>query len=372
MLLQIMWIALIGSPLLTAAIALVLHKLLFVSSSNKKSINHDVLNSLPKTRKRRMSIYTHQFASQEVFLPQTAQFLDNLICCLAHFENNELPEREQLIQRMEQVLTNPKLKNFRSIAVKDNKTGEFQWQDMGDQFDWKEKLFFETQVSSEQQVMDYVQNCLVSPMTRDRPLWDVHFIRSSDHSKAASALLFRIHHAIGDGTSLVKFLMELVDSHDSHSAKLEELYAKRIEESMQKAKSSSRGGILQGLGFLVWNFVQFLKFTRRDSYSCVIGNCNPYIFSGGRACLRSPEKLLKLEKLKLVQKALLDEHKVRVTVNDILVSLITGALRRYLEFVDDPVLKEKNLLIRACLPIGFPPAKRENDDSELHSVLTKS
>ena len=47
-----------------------------------------------------------------------------------------------------------------------------------------------------------------TPLDRDRPLWQIHLIEGHPQGPV---LLIRLHHAIGDGVSLVRFLLSLAD-----------------------------------------------------------------------------------------------------------------------------------------------------------------
>jgi hypothetical protein len=53
---------------------------------------------------------------------------------------------------------------------------------------------------------DYVASLSTLPMDQSRPLWEIHILNFPT-SEAASAAVFRIHHALGDGTSLVSLLL---------------------------------------------------------------------------------------------------------------------------------------------------------------------
>ena len=55
-------------------------------------------------------------------------------------------------------------------------------------------------------VEDYASSLSTSPMDRSRPLWDFHLL-DFPTTEAASTALFRVHHAIGDGMSLITLLM---------------------------------------------------------------------------------------------------------------------------------------------------------------------
>ncbi|CAN6295050.1 unnamed protein product [Urochloa humidicola] len=53
---------------------------------------------------------------------------------------------------------------------------------------------------------DYVASLSTLPMDQSRPLWELHVL-DFPTSEAASAAVFRIHHALGDGASLVSLLL---------------------------------------------------------------------------------------------------------------------------------------------------------------------
>nr|CDM80267.1 unnamed protein product [Triticum aestivum] len=58
----------------------------------------------------------------------------------------------------------------------------------------------------EKAVEDYVASLSLLPMDRRRPLWEFHFL-DFPSSEAASTVVLRLHHSIGDGTSITTLLM---------------------------------------------------------------------------------------------------------------------------------------------------------------------
>uniref|UniRef100_A0ACD6APS9 Uncharacterized protein n=1 Tax=Avena sativa TaxID=4498 RepID=A0ACD6APS9_AVESA len=58
----------------------------------------------------------------------------------------------------------------------------------------------------EKAVEDYVASLSILPMERCRPLWEFHFVNFQT-SEAASTIVLRFHHSIGDGTSIMTLLM---------------------------------------------------------------------------------------------------------------------------------------------------------------------
>lgn len=55
---------------------------------------------------------------------------------------------------------------------------------------------------------ELIGDIMSSPLHRDRPLWQVHHVEGL---ASGSALIARIHHAVGDGVALVKLLLGLTD-----------------------------------------------------------------------------------------------------------------------------------------------------------------
>lgn len=53
-----------------------------------------------------------------------------------------------------------------------------------------------------------ISDLISSPLDYNKPLWQIHLI---DNYKGGSALLWRVHHAIGDGASLMKVFLSLTD-----------------------------------------------------------------------------------------------------------------------------------------------------------------
>ncbi|XP_059078234.1 uncharacterized protein LOC131855990 [Cryptomeria japonica] len=54
-------------------------------------------------------------------------------------------------------------------------------------------------------VNDYICNIHLTPLPKNRPLWQFHFL-NYDTSKARSICIINMHHSLGDGTSLMSLL----------------------------------------------------------------------------------------------------------------------------------------------------------------------
>jgi diacylglycerol O-acyltransferase / wax synthase len=56
-----------------------------------------------------------------------------------------------------------------------------------------------------------VDRCLQQPLPRDQPLWRLTWV---DRGAAGTAVVARIHHAVGDGVTLLQSLFDLAEHHD--------------------------------------------------------------------------------------------------------------------------------------------------------------
>ncbi|KAK8562055.1 hypothetical protein V6N13_148812 [Hibiscus sabdariffa] len=55
-------------------------------------------------------------------------------------------------------------------------------------------------------IEDYVQNMSKATIDKSQPLWDLHLLKLRT-SQSESIGIFRIHHSLGDGTSLLSLLL---------------------------------------------------------------------------------------------------------------------------------------------------------------------
>ncbi|KAF7034211.1 hypothetical protein CFC21_045260 [Triticum aestivum] len=98
---------------------------------------------------------------------------------------------------------------FRSIQVMDESTnnGKPRWvQTAVNMDDHIVVPRLDPEADPEKAVEDYVASLSLLPMDRRRPLWEFHFL-DFPSSEAASTVVLRLHHSIGDGTSITTLLM---------------------------------------------------------------------------------------------------------------------------------------------------------------------
>lgn len=61
--------------------------------------------------------------------------------------------------------------------------------------------------SAEEFVEDYVYHLSKTRIEKSQPLWDLHLLNVKTSSESEAVGIFRIHHSLGDGTSLMSLLL---------------------------------------------------------------------------------------------------------------------------------------------------------------------
>ena len=212
----------------------------------------------------------------------------------------------------------------------------------------------------------FVGELASEPLDPKHPLWTVHIVEEYD---GGAALVFRGHHAIADGMALMGVTMALVDGPaqkgrrhepaEEEEGWLQTLTApviSAINAGTQAATSSLGAAIdlarhpLRAAGYLrdgagVAGELSYLLFMKSDSATRFKGEP----MGSKRVAWCEP---LKLPEVKAASRAL------GCSINDLLLSCVAGAMRRYLADKGDST---EGVEIRALVPIDL----REPGDSGL-------
>ena len=184
----------------------------------------------------------------------------------------------------------------------------------------------------------FVGDLASEPLDPNHPLWTVHIVEKYE---GGAAVVFRMHHAIADGIALMGVTMALVDGGDNksrHAARpdegegwLQSLMAPAvaaINVGKQASASTLRTALnlarnpLRAAGYLrdgagVAGELGYLLFMPSDSQTRFKGQPQ----GTKRVAWSEP---LKLPEVKAVSRAL------GASINDMLLSCVAGAMRRYL------------------------------------------
>ena len=193
-------------------------------------------------------------------------------------------------------------------------------------------------------------------LSRDRPLWAMHLIEGSDGD---SAIVSRLHHCIADGFALAHAMLTLTDRADgtpmsetlqpAEQGEHEPLLDVLVHEAAEVARHPSHAIDLakQGAALaLSLGHLLFVPFDRRTVLKPKLSGRRRMAWSSG----------LDLETIKSIG------HSRGATVNDVLLSAMTGALRSFLAEAGEPV---DEFTIRAIIPVNLRPVRsiEEMDDS---------
>ncbi|KAH6772691.1 hypothetical protein C2S51_011095 [Perilla frutescens var. frutescens] len=187
----------------------------------------------------------------------------------------------------------------------------------------RRRLSDDPSVSDEDATNDYVAGLTFSsPLSTDKPLWEIHILA------AHNAAVFRVHHALGDGISLMSMLLS---------------YCRRADDPTRLPTVGGGGG---GGGtrrrWSVWMVLELFWFT----FAYVVEFCLRVVWlsdrrtavSGGSGVELWPRRLatarFRLDDMKTVKRAVADS-----TINDVLFGVISSGLSRYLDMRESKGLR---------------------------------
>jgi len=218
----------------------------------------------------------------------------------------------------------------------------------------------------QQALHELVGDLMSMPLDFSKPLWQYHLV---ENFEGGCALICRLHHSMADGLALVQVLLSLADnapapSEESALARVENGNGARKRRGMfsnvmklartggklvvQTATSREKLRDTALLGASGSMALGKLLFTGPDTHSLFKGKCGVM----KRVAWTQP---LPFADVKFAARAL------GGTINDILISAVTGALRRYLEA---RAVDTQDMNLRAIVPVNL----RAPGDLDLDSL----
>ena len=221
---------------------------------------------------------------------------------------------------------------------------------------------------------EMISDLTATPLDPTKPLWQAHYIENVD--KTGSVLFVRIHHCIADGIALIRLLLSMADIEPDapvHSTvcekkgeketrfelfpPLESVY-KKIDRARRRAfkvgaflsreleASISRPGHIVDRTRLMGKYA--LDATTVISKILLLPADRKTVFKGELGIRKSVawSTPLPLTDIKAIGKYF------NATINDTLVSIVTGAMRRYLQQNNNLV---GDLDIRMAMPVNIRP-----------------
>jgi WS/DGAT/MGAT family acyltransferase len=192
---------------------------------------------------------------------------------------------------------------------------------------------------------------------RDRPLWEAHVIEGVEDNRFA--LYVKTHHSMIDGVGAMRMLRACLSS-DPNQRDMPAPW------NTPRPRHQSNGGPnLREVGAATAGAMEgVLKFANavrhRDKHGMIAPFQTPFTMLNGRVTgsRRFVAQSWSLARIKMIAKAL------DATVNDIVLAMSGGALRRYL--IDQDALPEQPLT--AMTPVSFRPADADAEGNSF-SIL---
>jgi diacylglycerol O-acyltransferase / wax synthase len=322
------------------------------SAQNKESVVTNASRDVHGPKKSRMLwSFTSQTLAQGSF-PTKVQFKEPIINAVLFFSRgrSSFPSKSEIVDQVVNVL----LEYERFNSVFDPVTSRaIPCDDDLDAHDLVREVEFSG--SSDGDIMKLMEQQANHPLSEGLrgavlPWWEF-LILNNTNENGSSAVVWRVHHALGDGMSLVQVVQEIFLS--TQGEKLVDVIPAGMKKKFQTKRSPFDWMIDFVKGILTVLTIPIGPFDDMTVFSKTSTSKKTMIFPK-RHEIHSFEPV-PLEFVKELKTAAGDG----VTVNDILFTCLSQAIHDYLKEEDDPLLKSKGdaLLGRALLPVAMPRPK---------------
>ncbi|KAK4431336.1 O-acyltransferase WSD1 [Sesamum alatum] len=224
-------------------------------------------------------------------------------------------------------------------------------------------------------VEDFTAGLSRIPLDYAKPLWEVHILNVKT-SDANSVVIFKIHHSLGDGVSMISLVLACAKKLSDP----ESLPVMPSKKPKQKQKSSGVVGLVKRLFVSIWIIFLVVFNTLIDvalflATILFLKDSKTPIKGGGkvdRAPKRFVHRVISLDDVKLVKNAM------NVSINDVVLGVTEAGLSRYLnttyekrrENGAEVVMKKtralpRNLRFRSAVIFNLRPTPSIQDLAEM-------
>ncbi|KAA8536212.1 hypothetical protein F0562_028690 [Nyssa sinensis] len=258
--------------------------------------------------------------------------MDQVINCVVGHKNPIVVDalRSEVINSS--MINHPR---FSSLMVRD-RHGRERWRKTEVDVDrhiivFNEPVGGDIGMNDEDAINDYLADLAVSsPLSTDKPLWEIHLLM------AHKCAVFRLHHALGDGISLMSLFLACCRRADDPDQLPPITSVGTSSKSTNHHRENSFWRLIKAVWFTIIYVIEFSlrSLWVRDKKTAV---------SGGAGVELWPRKLATakfvLADMKTVKNAIAD-----ATINDVLFGVISAGISRYLDIRSSKEFNQSSLL----------------------------
>ncbi|ESR58079.1 diacylglycerol O-acyltransferase [Citrus sinensis] len=214
--------------------------------------------------------------------------------------------------------------------------------------------------SAEEFVEDYVYHLSKTRIDKSQPLWDLHLLNVKTSSESEAVGIFRIHHSLGDGTSLMSLLLACTRQINDPEA----LPTIPVKNKNKKQQDKERYRGFWNVLMTFWSLLQLFWNTAVDIFMFM---ATAFFLKDTENPLKGPagveftprrivHRTVSLDDIKLVKNAM------NATINDVALGMTQAGLSRYLSRIYEKgqtTQKKnnfpKNMRLRSTLLINLRP-----------------
>ncbi|KAI8817980.1 uncharacterized protein EV422DRAFT_200850 [Fimicolochytrium jonesii] len=308
-------------------------------------------------RERKMSLFSQILAHPSGAFPTKTKIPPTTVISAMYM--NKLPAKSQIKRLLEDTILT-RYHRFSALPI-EAQDGTISW--LPYETINVESHMQSAEISSEADIKAYIENLFKRVWDSTKPMWHIHLLQSTTPGQP-SVLIIELHHVLGDGVSQMQVLGDIVTDKAGKPLTLDE---KKFKRMMQGNKPSptlwqrvQRKAVLAlNTGAAVAKVLSLPLLFGDTKTSLTV----PYNHFASRRRAYVPVPPLPLDVIKDIK------NKLHVTVNDVLLAILGGAMRSYLLHRNDKSLSTAaaaaSLQIRALMPYSFP---RSLDD--LHNKWT--
>ncbi|CAN6570230.1 unnamed protein product [Malus baccata var. baccata] len=210
--------------------------------------------------------------------------------------------------------------HFSSIMIEKN--GKKQWKRVEVKLEDHVKTpIFPSNLSNESYddyFDDYLSNVATKRFPQDKPLWEIHVIKYPN-SNAAGNIVFKLHHALGDGYSLMGALLSCLQRADNPSLPLTFPSRKPSKPKNENVMTKTFSSLLNTISDIWWGISK--SITGEDDLSPIKSSNNELEFAPITVSIVT----ISLDHIKLIK------SKLEVTINDVLTGMVFLGSRLYMQ-----------------------------------------